>query len=108
MSLATFADVIQIGLHLLELSHVTNGGVALVHHQVVEEDANRKQERRRDIEEDIKGKNARKKQKENAKMKQIDEELQRVRQEEDRLREEIMKIQGKSNGGRTKEGRHFC
>ncbi|KAH1018302.1 trichoplein keratin filament-binding protein isoform X1 [Dendroctonus ponderosae] len=73
-----------------------------------EEDAKRKQERRRDIEEDIKEKNAHKKQKENAKMKQIDEQLQRVRQEEDRLCEEIMKIQGKSNGGRTKEGRHFC
>lgn len=35
MCLANFGDLIQIRLHLLELPHVTNGGVALIHHQTV-------------------------------------------------------------------------
>lgn len=72
-----------------------------------EEDSRRKQERRLDIEGDIQAKNACKRQEKNAELKQMDEQIQRVRQEEERLREEIMKVQSRSEGGGRKERRHF-
>ncbi|KAJ8916673.1 hypothetical protein NQ315_000318 [Exocentrus adspersus] len=58
-----------------------------------EEEMNRKVVTKKMLDDDIKVKNARKKQQENMKLREIDEELERIRREEERLQKEILRIQ---------------
>ncbi|XP_018560977.1 trichoplein keratin filament-binding protein [Anoplophora glabripennis] len=72
----------------------------------VEEEA-RKAGTRKMIEEDVKVKNARKKQQENIKLREIDEELERIRKEEERLQREILRIQQRQGPYRPPRSRLF-
>ncbi|CAH0549452.1 unnamed protein product [Brassicogethes aeneus] len=59
------------------------------------EKENKKLNRRVGLDEDVKVKNARKFQQENIKLKELDDELERIRKEEERLKKEILNIQKK-------------
>ncbi|KAJ8972451.1 hypothetical protein NQ314_000184 [Rhamnusium bicolor] len=60
-----------------------------------DEEGKRKVNVKKMIDDDVKVKNARKKQQENLKLREIDDELERIRKEEERLQQEILKIQQK-------------
>lgn len=53
----------------------------------------RKNQKKKNLDEDIKIKNVQKKMEENFKLREINEELERIRKEEDRLKQEILRIQ---------------
>jgi hypothetical protein len=71
------------------------------------EEEKRKVEWRKTIDEDVKMKNVRKKVRENVELRRIDEELERVRKEEECLKREIMNIQRRQGPVRPSRSRLF-
>ncbi|CAH0549456.1 unnamed protein product [Brassicogethes aeneus] len=72
------------------------------------EKENKKLNRRVELDEDVKVKNARKFQQENIKLKELDDELDGIRKEEERLKKEILNIQKKHANVRPSTSRTRC
>lgn len=71
------------------------------------EEETRKNQRKKNLDDDIKIKNVKKKMDENIKLREINEELERIRKEEDRLKQEILRIQQNCVPNRFKRTNKF-